>query len=135
MLEQRDVRLSSKYEALLRSLNYDINNVEDSAVYFADSEGFIYVLSFDDKTPNYLSVGFGISGFQDDQDLVKRYTAVQYVNEEIKRVKVYFQDESAQFSCEQLMYDVANLRDFIDASIVSMHVAYKELIRNLRPEE
>lgn len=135
MVEQRDSRLSSKYEGLLLSLNYKISSVEDDAVYFHDKEGFIYRLFFDEKTPTYIALVFGISGFVDDIDPMRRFNAVQYVNENIKCVKVYFDGESAQFSCEQFLYDVSNLQDFIEDSIPAMHVALKELVKVLRSDD
>ncbi|WP_223483668.1 hypothetical protein [Pseudomonas sp. A-RE-19] len=135
MAEQVDVRMSSKYEGLLRELGYEITGVHDDLIYFGHDEGFIYILSFDEKTPKYLSVGFGISGPYADIDLKTKYDAIQYVNGNIKFVKVYMEENSAQFSCEQIIYDVSYLGDFIETSIDSMYIAYKELSKKLREEE
>lgn len=134
VVEQLDSRLSSKYENLLKVLSYKISSVEDNLIYFFAEDGFIYGLVFDEKTPNYISIVFGISGFKEDQDVLRRYNAVQHVNENIKFVKVYMDENSAQFSCEQLMYDVSNFQNFIENSVSSMNVALKELVKTLRFE-
>lgn len=135
MVKHQDGRLSSKYKFLLEKLGYEISTVTDDIVYFFNEERYVFQLGFDDKTPKYLSVNFGISGFEDDLDPLKRFNAVQAVNERIKCVKVYFEDDSAQFSCEQLIFDMENLKEFIEFSFGSIKVAYKEFVKALRSED
>lgn len=122
-----DVRISSKYEALLKGLGYEIQGVYDRRIFFAEKNGFAYSFSFDDKAEKYISIGFGIQMDEASASLQERYAAVQYINENFKIVKVYMDDTSAQFSCDHLLFDVANLTEIIDVSKFIMQSAYDEL--------
>lgn len=124
-----DGRTSSKYEALLQELGFELKGVYDDMVFFGAEDGFGYSLSFDDSTPKYLSIGFGIAGEFSKASLEERYEALQYVSEHIKFVKVYFDDTSLQYSCEQIVYGLENLRDMIGVAIDAMHTAHRELLR------
>lgn len=134
MSEISDSRTSSKYEALLKEYGYEIRGVYDNTVFFK-SDGFGYSLSFDNGAGKYLAVGFGISGDYDELPIEKKYMAIQYVAENIKFVKAYFEEGSVQYSCEQIIYDSGNLNDIIKVSIDAMRVAHRKLTSVLSGDE
>ncbi|PKI19376.1 hypothetical protein [Pseudomonas monteilii] len=128
-MASNDVRLSSKYEGLLTKLGYEVKGVYDWMVFFEDPGKYAYSLSFDGKSGKYISVGFGINIDEANASIEHRYAVVQFINEKMKFVKLHLDEKSAQFSCDHLLFDDANLAEIIDVSKYVMQTAYDEMIK------
>jgi len=91
-----------------------------------------YSLSFEQRDEKYISVGFGINIDEAEASVEQRYAAVQFINEKMKFVKLHLDEKSAQFSCDHLLFDEANLGEILRISMHVMQTAYDELIKKFK---
>lgn len=123
-----DTRQSSKYEALLKGFGYELEGVYDRLIFFKYPDNYIYSLQFDDKSPKYIAVGFGVATAVEPATDEEKNSAVRYVNSEMKFVKLYIDEDSAQFSCEQFAENMMDLKFFIEASVQALQAAYGSMV-------
>lgn len=111
---------------VLPTLGYKLDDIYESAIFFADSNDIYFGINFGRKDDGYVSVNLAMT-VENPVDLEQRFKALNEVARKNKVIKAYYDDESFILSSEAFLKTEKDFIEFINYSVPAMLNVYTSI--------